>query len=258
VLKTVSGFEEPQGIAYEPTTDAVFVANGGDGSVRIFRGEDFARIGQIPLGSDADNVRVDVTAHRVYVGYGSGALAVIDPKAQKKIADIALKAHPESFQLEPQGDRIFVNVPDAGHIAVVSRKTNAQIASWPTGNLRSNFPLALDVAGGHVIAIFRQPARLQSFDMQSGRPSLASDVCGDADDVFIDSPRKRVYVICGDGYVETLQISPTDYTRVARVATTGGTRTGLFVPELDRLFVAVRASHAEPASVWVMRPQPTL
>src|SRR5262249_36977247 len=120
----------------------------------------------IPVGADPDNVRVDAGAKRVYVGYGasSGALAVIDPVTRAKIADIPLAKHPESFQLEPDGERIVVNVPDADQIAVVSRATRAQVAAWATGELHGNFPLTL--ADGHAIAIFRHPARLAAFDMQ--------------------------------------------------------------------------------------------
>ena len=144
LLRTVSGFEEPQGLAYEPTTDSVYVANGGDGSVRVFRGEDFAPLGRIALRADADNVRVDAAARRVYVGYGSGAVAVVDAVSRKHIADIPLKAHPEGFQLEAAGDRIFVNVPDAGIIQVVSRKTNASIATWSTATLRARWTTIRD------------------------------------------------------------------------------------------------------------------
>src|SRR5258705_4480188 len=40
LTRTVGGFPEPQGIGYEPSTDTVYVANGGDGSVRLVRGTD--------------------------------------------------------------------------------------------------------------------------------------------------------------------------------------------------------------------------
>jgi YVTN family beta-propeller protein len=142
LLKTVAGFDEPQGLGFEPLTDTVYVADGGDGSVRIFRGEDFAPIGQIKLGADADNVRVDPAAHRVYVGYGNGALAAIDATSRKRLADIALEGHPESFQLEPTGPRVYVNVPDAGAIQVASRDTGTSIAIWSTAALRANYPHA--------------------------------------------------------------------------------------------------------------------
>ena len=254
LVRTVKGFEEPQGIGYEPTTDTVYVANGGDGAVHVLRAEDFAPVGVIALGEDADNVRVDTSARRVYVGYGNGALAVIDPATRRKVADIPLRGHPESFQLDPSSDRVFVNVPTAAQIAVVSRNASRQIESWPAGNLRDNFPLALDTANARVIAVFRRPARLQSFDLRSGRVVAESEISPDADDVFVDAPRHRLYVICGEGYVETLDASADTYKRLPRIATSPGSRTGLFISALDRLVVAIRATHDEPAAVWVLRP----
>src|SRR5215813_7810917 len=78
-LRTIEGMKEPQGVAYLPALDTLYVANGGDGSVRLFRGPDYAAAGRIDLGDDADNIRLDVPANRIVVGYGSGGLAVIDP-----------------------------------------------------------------------------------------------------------------------------------------------------------------------------------
>src|SRR4029077_7316025 len=111
LLRTLTGFREPRGLAYEPSTDTVYVASAGDGSVRLLHAEDLTPAGAIQLEEDADNIRIDMSSHRVLVGYGNGALAVIDPVRRQKIADIRLKAHPESFQVELQGGRIFVNVP---------------------------------------------------------------------------------------------------------------------------------------------------
>src|SRR6266481_4954295 len=100
VLRTITGLKEPQGVAYVAFADSIYVANAGDGSVRVLRGVDLASIGRIELGDDADNVRVDVPHSRVLVGYGKGALAVIDPASRTKITDIRLKGHPEGFQID--------------------------------------------------------------------------------------------------------------------------------------------------------------
>lgn len=254
LVRTVPGFSEPQGIAYEPSTDAIYVANGGEGTVRVFRASDFAAVATIHVGADPDNVRVDAAARRVYVGYGSnaGALAIIDPARREKIGDIALKKHPESFQLE-HGDRIFVNVPEANEIAVVSRASRSQIASWPTGNLHANFPLALDAATGRAIAIFRNPARMASFDVSTGRIVATVDTCADADDTFVDPKRRRLHVVCGDGHVDTFGIERGDkYSRAGRLATSPGSRTGLLIPETNRLAVAIRASARGDAAVWLL------
>src|SRR5436190_2701953 len=86
VLRRIAGLSEPQGVAYVPVTDSIYVANAGDGSVRVLRGDDLAPIGRIDLGDDADNVRVDARRNRVLVGYGKGALAVIDSATRTKAA----------------------------------------------------------------------------------------------------------------------------------------------------------------------------
>src|SRR3954469_15809408 len=80
VIQTISGLREPQGLGYVPAMDALYVANAGDGSVRVFAGADYATAGRIDLGEDADNIRVDNAANQILVGYGSGGLAVIDAK----------------------------------------------------------------------------------------------------------------------------------------------------------------------------------
>jgi chromate transporter len=255
LLRTVPGFSEPQGIAYEPSTDSIYVANGGEGAVRVFRALDFTPVATIRVGADPDNVRVDVGAKRVYVGYGSdsGALAIIDPARHENIGDIPLKKHPESFQLG-HGDRIFVNVPDAHEIAVVSRASRSQVASWPTGELQANFPLTLDETTGRAIAIFRHPARVASFDVNTGKVATTFEACTDADDAFVDSKHNRLYVVCGEGYVDAFEMARGDkYSRVSRVATSPGSRTGLLIPELDRLVVAIRASARSDAAVWLLQ-----
>src|SRR5712671_7549422 len=130
LIRTIAGLKEPQGVGYEPSTDTLYVANAGDGSVRLFEGSDYNSAGLIELGSDADNIRVDAAAKRVFVGYGSGALAVIDPSTRSRVAAIPLKAHPESFQIDPDANQIFVNVPDARGIAVVDHVSQKQIGTW--------------------------------------------------------------------------------------------------------------------------------
>lgn len=60
----------------------------------------------------------------------------------------------------------------------------------------------------------------------------------------------------GEGRVDVFEARNTGFHRLAQVATISGARTGLFVPELDRLFLAARAGWIEPASTWVLRPDP--
>ena len=253
VLRRIPDFSEPQGVAYAPSSDSVFVANAGDGSVHVLRGEDLAPIGRIELGDDADNVRVDTAPNRVLVGYGKGALAVIDPVSLSKIADIRLKAHPEGFQIDETGTQVFVNVPDAREISVVDL-AGGSTQSLPTQGAGANFPMAIDGEAHRILVVFRSPPTLMALSSQDGYVAAKIETCGDADDVFVDRKRGRVYVSCGEGVVDVLEPDEAGYRRLARVPTVAGARTSLFVPELDRLFVAVRAGSNEPASIWVFRP----
>jgi DNA-binding beta-propeller fold protein YncE len=254
VLHRIVGLREPQGVGYVAASDAITVANAGDGSLRRFGGADFAPLGTLDLGEDADNVRVDARASQVIVGYGGGALAVLDAASGGKTAEIRLAGHPESFQLEPSGKRIFVNVPDARQIAIVDRTLGKQVATWAVPDAAANFPMALDDAGNSLFVAYREPALLAVFDTRDGSVAARLAICRDADDVFFDARRQRIYVSCGAGSVDIVQREGETYRSIGRIATVPGARTALFVPDLDRLLVAVRAAGNEPAAIWVLRP----
>jgi len=256
VLHRIAGLKEPQGVGYFPRTDTIYIANAGDGAVQLYRGADFTPRGRVALGDDADNVRVDEAKNLIWVGYGDGALAAIGAASNRKLLDIHLKAHPESFRLDASGARIFVNVPEAGEIAVVDAEAGKQVAAIETHGARQNFPMALDDSTGRILSVFRNPPQLIVFAMADGRRIAGVSTCGDADDVFLDAKRRRVYVSCGSGAIDVLDASGDSYQRIAHIATVSGARTSFFVPERDRLYLAVRASGGEPAAIWVFRPSP--
>ncbi|WP_376706292.1 hypothetical protein RQ479_32355 (plasmid) [Mesorhizobium sp. ISC25] len=257
VLHRVNGLKEPQGVAYLADRDVIVVADGGDGSVRFLHAGDLSSLGTAALGNDADNVRTDPYSGQVFVGYGDGGLAILDPATQTKLEDIRLAGHPESFQIDAKTDRVFANVPDAGQIAVIDLKSRRQAAALKTPGLAANFPMALDSAGGRLAVVFRSPAKLALLDAATGTVTASLATCGDADDVFFDGKRDRIYVSCGDGAIDVVQRRPDGLGLVGRVPTSNGARTSLFVPELDRLFVAVRAGwFASKAAILVFRPSP--
>ena len=256
VIGRIAGLKEPQGVGYEPSTDMLYVANAGDGSVRLFDGNDYKQVGRIELGSDADNIRVDTSAKRIIIGYGSGALAIIDPAARTKVGDVPLKVHPEAFQIDPDSSQIFVNVPKDHGIAVVDRGSQKQIGVWPTPDRGANFPMALNPVRREVLVIFRAPAELGVFSVTKGKLVASAATCGDADDLFVDAKRDRVYVSCGAGFLDIFEPKGEAYRRVMRLPTISGARTSLFVPELDCLLVAARATSREPAAIWIFRPTP--
>lgn len=255
VIHTISGLNEPQGVGYEPTTDTVFVANAKDGRVKLFDGDDYKATGQIELGSDADNIRIDIAARTVLVGYGNGSLAYIDPVARSRVRSSPLKAHPESFQLDSDTNRIFINLPGARAVAVVDGKSGRQLANWPMDK-SGNYAMAIDRERNRLLVAFREPPELGFLELTSGKSVGTVQTCRDVDDLFVDARRKRIYVSCGQGFVDVLEANGAVYRQMARVPTVAGARTSLFVPEMDRLIVAVRESLAGPAAIWIFKPTP--
>jgi DNA-binding beta-propeller fold protein YncE len=254
-IQRITGLEEPQGIAYAPGPDLLAVAGGGDGALHFYKGEDFASVGRIVLGEDADNVHLDSRTGHLLVGYGAGALAVIDPALRQKLAETPLPAHPEGFQLAPDGRTAFVNLPDANEIGVVDLSAKRLKDAWKVPSLSANFPIAVSANGDLVASVFRNPARLVLISLPTGKVAEQLDTCGDADDVFFDGKRSRIYVSCGAGALDVFQQQATATTRIQQIKTGAGARTSLFVPELDRLFVAVRADGSGgDAKILVFRP----
>jgi DNA-binding beta-propeller fold protein YncE len=251
----IDGLAEPQGVGYVPSTDTVYVANARDGSVRLFHGADYTPAGRIELGSDADNVRLDSVGNRVLVGFGSGAVAAIDIKQQKKIGNFALPAHPEGFQIGSEPNKVFVNVPGNHAIVVLDGQTGSQVATWPVRE-GGNFPMTLVKSNDRVLTVSRNPPMLSVRAVNDGTLVASAETCGDSDDLFVDEKRGRVYVSCGAGFIDVFEAQGTRYNRTNHIATMSGARTSLFVPELDRLYLAVRASGTADAAIWVYRPTP--
>jgi hypothetical protein len=223
--------------------DLIYVADGEGGAVHAFDGKSYKLLhtaGSIP---HADNLRYDQTAQRVYVGFGDGGdagIGIIDAKEGALIGIVNLDAHPESFQFEKPGRRMFVNVPLAGHIAVVETGKRRVIAKWPVTTVKSFYPMALDERNQRVLIGSRRPAQLVVFDAKSGMMTAGFPGAVDTDDLFLDEKLKRAYMSGGDGFVSVFdQLDADRYQLRAKIPTGAGARISLFVPELHRLFVAV-------------------
>jgi DNA-binding beta-propeller fold protein YncE len=254
-IRSIPGFHEPQGVLYLPDVNRLYVANGEDGALRLFDGTSYEAIKSIKLGDDADNIRFDAERKHVYVGYGSGALAVMSEDGTK-VAEISLDAHPESFQLEKNGPRLFVNLPKSRKVAVVDRTTRAVISTWGTGGALSNYPMALDEKDHRLFIVCRLPARLIVLDTKTGTVIEKLSVIGDSDDVFYDQARKRVYATGGEGGISVYQQQDSDhYKQIAKLTTVKGARTSFFSPDLNKLFVAARRDGSEPAAIRVYSVQ---
>jgi hypothetical protein len=255
-LKSIAGLHKPTGVLYLASPNQIGVANGDDGTFKLFDGSSYELLQSLGALDDADNVRFDAKAGTIYVGYGDGGLAVIDAATMKQTASIKLPAHPESFQLEAQGPRIFVNVPDARQIAVIDGQQQSVTATWRLTEFQANFPMALDEANHRLFIGCRQPARLVVFDTTTAKPVTDLAISGDTDDLFYDAARKRLYLSCGAGFLDVVaQHDAGHYERIERIATVSGARTCFYSPALDRLWLAVPQRGKQPAEIRTYQPE---
>ncbi len=239
-VHSITGLGSPQGAAYVPDIGKLIVANDTGGACNIYDGKSFALAGSVDLQDDADNVRPDNATRQIYVGYGNGGIGVIDPGSAQRIRSFELPGHPEAFVLEKHGPRVFVNIPSAHKVAVVDRDQGKVVATWSLGGASANFPMAFDETQHRLFVGCRLPAQLIVLNSDSGAVVATVSIPSDPDDIFFDEKKHRVYVVCGGGSVAVVdQIDANSYKTIATIATATGARTGLFVPELNSLFVAV-------------------
>ena len=256
-LRSIAGCSKPQGLVYLPGPNLLFVANGGDGRVRVYDCSAFKPIATIGGLEDADNLRYDAKLDRVYVGYGDGGIGVINPVTGVLSARVPLKGHPESFQIEQDGNYLFANVPDARQIAVIDRPLRTVVETWPLNDVHANFPMALDEGNHRLFVGCRSPPRLVVLDAKTGKRGADLPLSGDTDDLFYDGARRRIYASCGEGFIDVIeQPAVDDYKRLEQVTTAPGARTCIFSLDLNRLFLAVPRLGERPAEIRFYQVQP--
>lgn len=282
-IGTIHDLDEPQGAYYDAAGKRLFVASSGDGTAKVFNGTTLQLMTTAKLGEDADNVRFDARRSHILVGYGGekflygkatreqgdGALGILDLTG-KVVARIPTAAHPESFQLEKGGNRVFINVPDKMEIQVADLATNKTIAHWPTAGCSDNFPMQLDETHHRLFVACRGPGSLMAFDTATGKQvaNVKFDPDVFSDDMFYDAARGRIYVIGrasggaderapSAGFVEVFrQADPNRYEKIATLPTGWGAQTGWFVPEWSKLIIATRRQDAtHPGEILIYDAQ---
>jgi DNA-binding beta-propeller fold protein YncE len=254
-IRTLTGaFNRPQAALYMPDLNRLAVSNSEDGTVKIFDGDSFKLIDTVKFPDDADNLRYDAGAKRVYVGYGDGAIGVFDATTNKRLEDYPLGVHPESFQLEQNGPRIFVNLASVSQVAVIDRQTR-KVIKWRLTEAGTNFPMALDEEHRRLFVAARRPARLLVLDIDTGKTVASLPGASDTDDMWYDATRKRIYIPSGEGFMYCYQQLDADhYKRLAKIPTAIGARTSAYVGQVGKhnsLYLAVPARVFKGAEVWV-------
>lgn len=254
-LKSISGLNHPQGVAVAANTSQVIVACGEEGAIRAYDVRTLEEKGKVEVGEDTDNVRF-VNGY-IFVGYGSetaGAIATVDPLSLKKISEMPLKAHPESFQLTPDGQRVYVNIPWAkradvdGSIVAGDLKSGSVKSTWTLAQTARNFPMALDVEHHRLFVVSRKPAKLMCLDTETGNVLGQIACVDDSDDIYRDPVTGRIIVIGGGKIEGSDTVGAIDLFSVGNdgklehlytMPTAEHARTGYFASDRRAVYIAV-------------------
>lgn len=252
------GLGEPQGVAFLPDAQRIAVTSDMGGTVTFFNAASYARIGSVSFGDDADQIRYDAAAHRLYVGYGDGAesaIGMVDTQSWQKLPQTyKLDAHPESFQVDDAGQRIFVNVASKGEVQVIHLDTG-KTETWKLPGAWENFPMALDLKDHRIFVAARRPARMMALDSDTGKVIASLPGADDTDDMWYDATRRRIYEPSGEGFIFVYQqVTPDIYDRVAKIPTAIGARTSAYFGQVGKhnsLYVAVPPRADRGAEMWL-------
>jgi len=262
-ISNLTGLQKPQGVWYIPELKKLFVTSGNDGMVRVYNGKTLELIESIKLDLGADRVGYNPRSKLLYVGYGGedakkdyGSVAIIDARKNKHIGDIRTKVHPGGILVDDSGLRIYVTLPASSEVAVIDAKSNQIIKSWEAIEAKRTVSFALDAANGRIFVGTRTPGHIIVYDTASFKKVADFPAVGLLDGIFFDARRKRLYVSGGEGFVDVFQQQDADhYAPLARIPTRPIARTSLFVPELNRYYVAFPRKDNESAEIRVYEPQ---
>ena len=249
LIRSISGLNRPQDVKYIPLEGLLAVSNGGDGTLRLFDANSLMWVKTIYFRSDADNMRLGPSGTRLYVAYGEGAIGIVSLPGLRRIGDIRLGAHPESFQIDGVSEKMYVNVPGKREIAVIDIRQEKIVSKWRFTPARDNFPMALDEKTHCLFIGAWVPAILVTYDTHSGKLLCRTRISRDADDMYIDPKSGLIYCSCGTGFLDVIAPWKNRHRVISKIHTSPGARTSLLVPQRHRIYVAAPAENGHAARI---------
>lgn len=250
VSKSLKNLGGPQGIAYVPETNELFVAARNTGDLLVLDGATFREKKRFSFGDEADNLHYLPSRSLLILGYGSGGVAFLDAKTDTLLGTIALGGHPEGLQGQISGNRVLVNVPGALYSLELAK--HSVIAKWSPAGVMSNFPMAVQETRSRGAYFTHVPRQITVFDTATGKTLSQRDAPPDVDDLFFDDTSDRLFVVSGAGRLELWSVPESGpMVSLGWVPTGEGARTGLYSAAMHRFFVAAPARNGKPARVLV-------
>ena len=249
-IQSITGFEEPHALIYLDS-DRLIVTDGNEkaGMVRLVSGKDYKILDTIKLLPNVDAAVFNPVNKYYYVEVGGGGsqakthlLSIIDTKAFKHVGDITLPGNrSEAMAIDRAGKKLYVNLTGVDKVGVVDLDARQMVAEWPVPDAHVENSMALDEPKHRLFIATRQPAKFFVYNTDTGKVVTVLPCAGVNDDMWFDPARKRIFVTGSDTTSIFEQQDADHYRHLAEVPTGYRARTSVFVPSLNRLYVAVSA-----------------
>ena len=262
-LHSIKGIGVGHSVVYRPDIDRIFVTDGSEGALHIFNGTSYTHIKTIKLLTDADATGYDPVTHYLYIANGGldakldyGLLSIVDTSTGERVGDIQIDSNRlEAMVVEKSGPRLFLNATEKNAIAVIDRNKKAVVATWPATGCHVNAGVAIDESH-HRLFVACRDGNLVVMDSDNGKVLQTLPISTGVDDLVYDPASQRIYVACGEGFVDVYkQIDADHYQSIGKIPTGPLGKTGLLVPELNKYFVAVPPHGRASAEVLVFAVQ---
>jgi|SRR5579872_695806 len=264
-IHTITGFGQPHDLVYLPGPNSIIVTEGDaeSGAVQLVSGSTYKILDKIKLPTDVDGGVYNPVNKYYYVesgGQGPDAkthvLSIIDTKNFKLVGEITLPGtKSEAMAIDKAGAKLYINLRAPDEVGVVDLKSRELIARWPIPDAKNENALVLDEPNRRLFTATHAPAKLFVFDIDTGKVVASLPCAENSDDMGFDPVRNRIY-ITGDGSASVIEQQDADhYVSIAEVPTGYRAKTSIFVPELNRLYIAV-SSKGKRAGGKLVAPEP--
>src|SRR6202166_1303335 len=280
VLNSIPGIKDTQDALFLGGQFNKLYVSSLDGTLRIFQGESFRLIQALKVEPDPNRLFNDRPPHLIYFGYGGqnagfdayervGVLqATRGARSDQFIADMIAPTFRPGHLAEmamDDGGRLLVCDSRADLVFQFDTRKRELLKSWPAHGDGAG-DMSLDRTRHRLFVGTRVPPEMTVYDSLSGREIASLPGPETMEGVYYDIQLKRVYMSGGrwygtpeasPGWVYVYQQKDADhYELVSKVKTRPGSGTSLFVPHLNRLYVASQAIGDQEAAILVFEPVP--
>jgi DNA-binding beta-propeller fold protein YncE len=258
-IHSIKGLGVGHSVVYRADIERIFITDGADGDLKIFDGKSYALLGKVKLRPDADATGYDPDTHYLYIANGGldakldyGFLSIVNTDTAKKVGEIKIDSNRlEAMAVEKYGHRLFLNMTEKNSIGVIDRSKNAVLAVWPATGGHINAAVAIDEEH-HRLFVACRDGKLVVLDSDTGKVLQVLPIATGVDDMTFDPASQRIYIACGEGFVNVYkEIDADHYQSIGKIPSGPLGKTGLLVPALHRYFVAVPPHGNTPAVVLV-------